>query len=423
MDPNNTTPGVGAPTGQTPNPTQDGATPVTPEPAQSNPASDVASAAMAGAEPVVATTDDNPIAPTTPAGDATEEPVSLAPSAGFEMPETATVSAAPNAAENGADAAAPTTPSEVTPDGAATDGTQDGAAPEEAKIQSVENQEPLVAAAPVPGSIGSAKSYADIRRAEAEKAAKVTAAQKNGGNAKNKIMITIIAIIGVALLGIGGFLLMGSGSSAANNQNNNNQNNNASYTGGVTSTLACKRNLATEEYTWVGAISGDQENIFDFVDDELDGLATNFSYTYTNKSLAEIAKNSLSSQYGVEDKSKDEEKKDDDSEANSEETEEPATTGTEQVTTTETTTGKKTATQMLHHDVSLEGTTVTHGMSVKSEDIKDWLASDAYSDVTYGAQKQSDTETPSTTTVTRDLEYYKGLQLGIGYTCSVLKGQ
>ena len=426
MDPNNnTTPGVGGSDGQTPAPApnQDAAT-TAPETAQNNPASNVADAAMAGATPVVTTTDDSTTpAPATDAPAA--EPISLAPSEGFTATETSTVSANPSGTDGApvedAPMADPIDQANAQPQGDAAQ-SQD-TANAEAKVQPEENQEPLVAAAPVPGSIGSAKSYADIRRAEEEKTAKMNAS-KAGKASKNKIMIIIIAVIAVALLGIGGFILFSSGSSKPAQQSGQGGSDTPSYNP-VTSTLSCKRNLATEEYTWVGAISGKQENIFEFADDELDGLKTNFSYTYTNKSLAEIAKNSLANQYGVKDESSD---KTDDSESDentteeSSETAEPSTTGTEPAQTTETTTGgKKTAAQMLYHDVQLEGTTVTHGMAVKSEDIKDWLESDAYSDVTYGAQKEEDGTTP--TNVTRNLEFYKELQNGIGYTCSVSKGQ
>ncbi len=403
--------------------------------ADMNPAASVADAAMGGATPVVTTTDDMasdvapeptlqaptleapvaPVAPETPV----EGPVSLAPSADFQMSETATVSALQNGADG--NLAAQNTaimigqPLEQTP--AETPLTEVGTAPAPEENTGMaapdfsnpdgemqpeqpapvakpeEDDEPLVAAAPVPGSIGSAKSYADIQRAEAEKAAKMAAktSQKGAMDKKTIMIIAAIAAVVVAIVAIIIVMIVSNKPAQVKPTPVAPVEENHEY-----STLSCKRNLAPEEYASYGAISGIQENIFYFQDDELDGLVTNFAYTYANKALSDIATENFKRDYGVTEET----------EAETEDEEE------EQET-------EKTTAEMLKHYVTTKDYTVTHGMEIKSEDIKAWLESDAYSDVTYGAIKNSDPE--SEEEVTRNLKFYNRLQNSINYTCTIDK--
>lgn len=480
---------------------------------EENPAATVADAAMNGATPVVTTTDptasdvapeptlqapapDAPVLDTSvldasalgaPAPDATpaldpalatpapeapadDGPVSLAPSADFQMGEVSTVSAVQNGADGNLAAAAdnevmigqPFEQPEATPEASAApenptdDPTVDQLANTEVgepqenpnaandfnNPEDVENAEaeaekktlkdeikddPIIAAAPVPGSIGSAKSYADIQRAEAEKAAKVAARQGKGGLNLSKNTIIIIAIAAVAVIGIiiGAIVLLGGNSAtptATSTQTSYDDPGNETHD---LSTLSCKRNLALEEYASYGAISGMQENIFYFKDDTLDGLVTNFSYTYATKALANIWRDKLSTDYGVTPNSGvDEESAVKRNETDSEEEEDDE----------EETSGSKTTAEMLYHYVNTKDLTVIHGMMIKSEDIKAWLDSDAYSDVTYGAtengaaapvgddEEESEEETTEDGEVIRNLKYYNRLQNSIDYTCSISKG-
>lgn len=469
---------------------------------EENPAAAIANAAMNGATPVVTTTDPTasdvapeptlqvpepaapaapvldtsvldasalaaPAAPAAPApapeAPAEGGPVSLAPSADFQMGAVSTVSAVQNGQDgnlaattdevmigqpleqNDAPVENPTEDqnidqlqnTEVAPETQNPSAQGDFNNPEE----NTENPEdaiktfreeikddPLIAAAPVPGSIGSAKSYADIQRAEAEKAAKVAEKQGKKGFTLNKNTIIIIAIAVVAVIGIGvgAFVLLGGGSSQP-----------AQTTTPTVapveeehdySTLSCKRNLALEEYVSYGAISGQQENIFYFEDDTLDGLVTNFSYTYASKALADVWRDKLALDYGVTPNNGVDEESAVKRDADSEEE------GTEAGDESEEA-GTKTTAEMLQHYVNTKDLTVIHGMMIKSEDIKAWLASDAYSDVTYGAtsngaaapvsegEEESEEETVDADgEVIRNLKYYNRLQNSIDYTCSISKG-
>lgn len=444
-----------------------------------NPAATIADAAMNGATPVVTTTDLNasdvapeptlqtPVLDTSALGapildtaaleaaaaaeTAAPEnngPVSLAPSSDFQMDAVSTVSAVQNGADGNLaaqneevmigqplDNSASTEQSPASEIGAtATEAT--GVEPENfneenpepaKKISAKELKEefkddPVIAAAPVPGSIGSAKSYADIQRAEAEKAAKMAAKNAKGPqDKKNIIIIAAIAVIAVIGVVIGGIVMFGG---------------NATPTPTVApateypeepdySTLSCKRNLVPEEYVSYGAVSGTQENVFYFKDDVLDGLVTNFAYTYEDQNMTNFWRDKLAADYGVVANADEEEKKSDDND----ETEEPEMNeGTEAETT-----GKKTTAEMLHHYVKTDGLVVIHGMEIKSEDINDWLASDAYSDVTYGATEKGaapegdgedgeEIDYEEDGDVVRNLKYYNRLQNSIDYKCSISKG-
>ncbi|MBQ2638812.1 hypothetical protein IJF91_01995 [Candidatus Saccharibacteria bacterium] len=439
MDPNNNlTPGatpVPAPEPMTPEPIAP--EPLAPEPVIPNPAVDVANAAMAGATPVVTTTDLNAMdVPAEPAlqmspdpnlqtpdlqapvldpnvlAQEPEGPVSLAPSAGFEMPEVATVSATPNGADPNlasindplsqveVGAPAPEQQPQETPINPEAPVNPEAQAPE-GQQASPEDMEPLVAAAPVPGSIGSAKSYADIQREEAEKAAKVAAAQnKKIKLSKNTIIIIVIAVVALIGLGVGAFLIFGSGSSSSTPTVTTTT---TSYEDTAsTSTLSCKRTLSEDEYKSFGGVGGTWENVFYFADDELDGLETNINYSYANAATATQWKVALESQYQTTTTTE-----------TSGDTTEPST----DAGTSGSTSGTKTTAEMLKHSILLDGVIVTHKMEVLSEDIKDWLESDAYSDTTYGAEPNASTED-----VERNLDYYKGLQNNLNYTCSVSKG-
>lgn len=419
------------------------AAPAMPTPAPSaadlNPAVSVANAAMAGAEANVVTPDiENgtiPPAPMTtlpiPPEDEPTGPVNLAPSAGFEAPEVATVSAVQNGAnpdlasqempdpmsQDPLDNPMPNPNQEQSVDFNSGDGTNG-----EENTEKEENTEPIEAAAPVPGSIGSAKSYIDIQRAEAERAAKM-ATKKEG---KFNISGRLIAIIGVVVALVIGLvvmlIMMNSGSKPATPTPVTPDTPEV-----VMTELSCKRSLAIEEYNWTGAIGGDLENIFYFADDELDGLVTNFKYAFATTEIAGIAKNNLSTQYGI--------------------VEQPVTPEgyTEEVEgeAVEAPVEEKTTEQMLKQDVSIDDTIVTHHLEITSDDIKAWVASDAYSDATYGAEKTNAIVCPDGTKAltlekcqeegheaeveeaeeepTRNLDYFRTLQNRIGFSCTVSK--
>lgn len=435
---------VATPTPTTTAPTPTTSTPVTPTTdiiATPNPAATIANAALAGAKPVVTTTDDFS-APTEPSMQSildpaladqllatTEEesvgPVSLTPSADFQSSLTATVSAQPNPENNssvglGLDMmqsnpygeANPSTPqfgaseianSTTNQDLQSTDFSDSSLANHSAhgeqgkeKIETELLDEPLVAAAPVPGSIGSAKSYADIQRAEVEKTAKMATAN-SGKRQLTKRTLIIGAVTSVVLVGsIVMFIMLFGGQKATPAKPSVTQ---PTVSEPDLSTLSCRRNLAPEEYSSFGAISGTQENIFYFKGETLDGLATNFAYTYSNQTAANSAELIFKRDFGD---AKPVEKVYEEKNAQADNT-------------------PKTAAEMLKHYVSTKNLTITHGMEILSADIDAWLASDNYSDKTYGATEDAKADL-NQGSATRNLAFYNRLQNNIGYACSINKG-
>ena len=435
---------VATPTPTTTAPTPTTSTPVTPTTdiiATPNPAATIANAALAGAKPVVTTTDDFS-APTEPSMQsildpaladqllaATEEenvgPVSLTPSADFQSSLTATVSAQPNP-ENNSSAGLGLDMMQSNPYGEANPSTSQFGASEIAnstanqdlqstdfsdsslanhpahgeqgkeKIETELLDEPLVAAAPVPGSIGSAKSYADIQRAEVEKTAKMATAN-SGKRQLTKRTLIIGAVASVVLVGsIVMFIMLFGGQKATPAKPSVAQ---PTVSEPDLSTLSCRRNLAPEEYSSFGAISGTQENIFYFKGETLDGLATNFAYTYSNQTAANSAELIFKRDFGD---AKPVEKVYEEKNAQADN-------------------APKTAAEMLKHYVSTKNLTITHGMEILSADIDAWLASDNYSDKTYGATEDTKADL-NQGSATRNLAFYNRLQNNIGYACSINKG-
>ena len=414
-----------------------------------NPAATIANAAMNGATPVVTTTDLNAsdVAPEptlqTPVLDTSALGAPILDTAALEANAIAEATPAPAPEDNGPVSLAPSADFQmgeapVTEVGIPADTTSKGPGAEDynktddamgEKVSAKDlkqeyKDDPLIAAAPVPGSIGSAKSYADIQRAEAEKAAKMAAKSANGAkDKKNIIIIGAVAAVAVISVVVGGILMFGGNSkpTSAPVITSYPDTPEAEY-----STLSCKRNLVPEEYVSYSALSGTQENIFYFKDDVLDGLATNFAYTYQDQLTTNFWRDKLAADYGVTPNADEDENE----ESENGESEEPEMDEGAEAETT----GKKTTAEMLHHYVTTKDFVVTHGMEIKSEDINDWLASDAYSDVTYGAsengaaapveegeEEEEETETEDGEVI-RNLKYYNRLQNSIDYKCSISKG-
>ena len=440
-----------------------------------NPAANIANAAMMGAKPVVTTTELN-------AMDAPAEPVvqfneaglanmaldsarneslgtpnlvpspdltnsvdtdsnSIAPSSDFQIGEVSTISATPNTDNN---------PLENSLDDLTNfqNNGIDDATREQLKTINNNNEaparmlndetiesEPIIAAAPVPGSIGSAKSYIDIQRAEAEKAAKVAA--KKGGKvklSKNAILGIIVAVLTVVFIGIGAIIVFSNDSADTKPASSSAANMPQKETHEI-STLTCRRQLAAEDYGAFAAKSGTYENIFYFKDGALDGLITNLSYTYSDAATAKKMRDKFMEFYHlnkegrageeheaeksekVADEKTDEKEKSDESKDDKKDSEEVADDFTDEKS--EETDEEKSSEKLLKNYIMLDNLTLTHGMEIKSEDIEAWLASGSYSDRTYGA---SDNETENTEEPTRDLDFYKSLQNKIGFTCDIVKG-
>ena len=155
-----------------------------------------------------------------------------------------------------------------------------------------EEDKPLTAAAPVPGSIGSAVSYADVEKKQAEEAAKQA---KNQNKPKIKLSSTVIlAIIVGSLFVITGIIfaiiMLSSPKKAPAEASGKNK-----VAQAESKSLTCVRPLSTNETAEIGAAYGNFERQFEFKNDNLESIGENYVYQFNSAEAATAAKTSIDS--------------------------------------------------------------------------------------------------------------------------------
>lgn len=173
--------------------------------------------------------------------------------------------------------------------------TQTSAAPTQEAADSDEEEDedkPLTAAAPVPGSIGSAVSYADVEKKQAEEAAKKA---KNQNKPKIKLSSTaILAIIVGSLFVITGIIfaiiMLSSPKKAPAEASGKNK-----VAQAESKSLTCVRPLSTNETAEIGAAYGNFERQFEFKNDNLESISENYVYQFNSAEAATAAKTSIDS--------------------------------------------------------------------------------------------------------------------------------
>ena len=173
--------------------------------------------------------------------------------------------------------------------------TQTSAAPTQEAADSDEEEDedkPLTAAAPVPGSIGSAVSYADVEKKQAEEAAKQA---KNQNKPKIKLSSTaILAIIVGGLFVITGIIfaiiMLSSPKKAPAEASGKNK-----VAQAESKSLTCVRPLSTNETAEIGAAYGNFERQFEFKNDSLESISENYVYQFNSAEAATAAKTSIDS--------------------------------------------------------------------------------------------------------------------------------
>lgn len=176
-----------------------------------------------------------------------------------------------------------------------TPATQISATPTQETAESDEGEDedkPLTAAAPVPGSIGSAVSYADVEKKQAEEAAKQA---KNQNKPKIKLSSTaILAIIVGGLFVITGIIfaiiMLSSPKKAPAEASGKNQ-----VAQAESKSLTCVRPLSTNETAEIGAAYGNFERQFEFKNDNLESISENYVYQFNSAEAATAAKTSIDS--------------------------------------------------------------------------------------------------------------------------------
>lgn len=160
----------------------------------------------------------------------------------------------------------------------------------EANEDDNQEEQPLVAATPAPGSIGSAISYADFEKKQAEEAAKQA---KNQNKPKIKLNRTMILIIAAAVLFViagivFALMFLSEPQKKPTQAAGKNQVEKAS-----TKILTCVRPLSTNESSEVGAAYGNFERQFTFENDNLSGISEHYVYQYNSENEAVAAKTTL----------------------------------------------------------------------------------------------------------------------------------
>ena len=251
------------------------------------------------------------------------QPVTIAPSADFasSMNQTATTSATTkNSDELAAPSHTPLSPlmnldgtenteaiksAEATKDSASdsVDFTKEGHTDDTEKTKHekfLEDQEknPLKAAEPVPGSIGSAVSYHDYEKEKNEEATKAQNPKKLALKLDSK-MIAIIAIAGVfVILGII-FLINALGNQPKKSSRASNK---STVVANENQILECTSKVSEENSTKYGAASGEITKIFTYNQGSLSTIEIRTVYEFSSSESAKTAKESIDSENQLTDK-------------------------------------------------------------------------------------------------------------------------
>lgn len=244
------------------------------------------------------------------------QPVTIAPSADFasSMNQTATTSAAAKDSDNlttpshapfsplmnldgtenteAVKAAEPAKDSTPDVDFTKEDQTEDAEKTEHEKFLEDQEKNPLKAAEPVPGSIGSAVSYHDYEKEKNQEATKAQNPEKKPLKLDPKI-IAIIAIAGIFVI-FGAIFLINTlsnqpkKSSRANNQNTVVANENQ--------ILECATKVSEENRTKYNAASGEVTKIFTYSHDSLSSIEIRTVYEFSSTDAAKTAKTTIDSE-------------------------------------------------------------------------------------------------------------------------------
>lgn len=245
------------------------------------------------------------------------QPVTIAPSADFasSMSQTATTSAAAKDSDNlttpshtplsplmnldgtenteavkTAESAKDSAPDDV--DFTKEDQTEDAEKTEHEKFLEDQEKNPLKAAEPVPGSIGSAVSYHDYEKEKSEEVTKAQNPEKKPLKLDPKI-IAIIAIAGIFVIFGAIFLINALSNQPKKSSRANNQN---TVVANENQILECATKVSEENRTKYNAASGEIAKIFTYSHDSLSSIEIRTVYEFSSTEAAKTAKQSIDSE-------------------------------------------------------------------------------------------------------------------------------
>lgn len=245
------------------------------------------------------------------------QPVTIAPSADFasSMNQTATTSAAAKDSDSlttpshtplsplmnldgtenteavkAAESVKDSTPDDV--DFTKEDQVEDTEKTEHEKFLEDQEKNPLKAAEPVPGSIGSAVSYDDYEKEKNQEATKAQDPKKPALKLDAKI-IAIIAAAGICVIFGIIFLINALGNQPKKSSRASNQ---STVVANENQILECAAKVSEENRTKYGATSGEITKIFTYSHDSLSSIEIRTVYEFSSTEAAKTAKQAIDSE-------------------------------------------------------------------------------------------------------------------------------
>ena len=172
------------------------------------------------------------------------------------------------------------------------DQAEDAEKTEHEKFLEDQEKNPLKAAEPVPGSIGSAVSYHDYEKEKNEEATKAQNPEKKSLKLDPKI-IAIIAIAGIFVIFGAIFLINALGSQPKKSSRASNQNTVATNENQI---LECATKVSEENRTKYNAASGEVAKIFTYSHDALSSIEIRTVYEFSSTEAAKTAKQAIDSE-------------------------------------------------------------------------------------------------------------------------------
>jgi len=172
------------------------------------------------------------------------------------------------------------------------DQTEDAEKNEHEKFLEDQEKNPLKAADPVPGSIGSAVSYHDYEKEKSEEATKAQNPEKKPLKLDPKI-IAIIAIAGIFVIFGAIFLINALSNQPKKSSRANNQN---TVVANENQILECATKVSEENRTKYNAASGEIAKIFTYSHDSLSSIEIRTVYEFSSTEAAKTAKQAIDSE-------------------------------------------------------------------------------------------------------------------------------
>ena len=172
------------------------------------------------------------------------------------------------------------------------DQAEDAEKTEHEKFLEDQEENPLKAAEPVPGSIGSAVSYHDYEKEKNEEATKAQNPEKKPFKLDPKV-IAIIAIAGIFVIFGAIFLINALGSQPKKSSRANNQ---STVVANENQILECATKVSEENRTKYNAASGEIAKIFTYSHDSLSSIEIRTVYEFSSTEAAKTAKQAIDSE-------------------------------------------------------------------------------------------------------------------------------